>query len=187
VGVDLHQVPEVPDVDAQDGNTRPAHQRHRAQHRAVAAHAEGEVEPLGEAITPERPLVESCPRCILRGDAWRVAAAGQPLDRLAGEAVRLGTGVVGDDGNGRHQPPTSVAWPSSARCLRAWSKNSVFPSAPRSGEVISPIMTAPAATRAEATPSMASRHSAGSRMTPFPFDAAARPTSNCGFTSTTRS
>ncbi len=71
------------------------------------------------------------------------------------------------------------------RGLRARRKNSTFPACPVRGEGMAPMMAAPAASSAPATSPRVRRWTAGSRITPFPRDASARPASNCGLTRTT--
>ena len=75
----------------------------------------------------------------------------------------------------------------SAGAVRAWTRNSTFPSAPVIGDTIAPMMAAPRPRSASTTSSSTRRHTSGSRITPRPRDASARPASNCGFTSSTRS
>ena len=62
-----------------------------------------------------------------------------------------------------------------------------MPSAPFSGDSIVPMMAAPSSVSAPLTSSSTRARTSGSRITPRPREASARPASNWGFTRSTRS
>src|SRR5581483_4982566 len=141
----------------------------RAEHRAVAAERDGDVEAGGELLAPADEVVERPGFDVLGAHAHGQAVAlqpgrGPPCQILGDRPVAVRDQPDGGDRPVRGHPPapSSRAGPGAARAssssngigaapLRQWTRNSTFPSAPRSGERIAPTTAMPAAARPVAT------------------------------------
>ena len=158
VGLDLAQVAELAHVDADHRDALLGDECHGAQHRAVAAQAEGDVEAPGERGLGRAQVGPGDEAGVLHREADLVTPLVEPGDRVAGQLGGLGPLVVEDDADGRHVVPCPFASASAIRrstsrsisgpgctAVRAWTRNSTLPSAPRSGDAIPSIMTAPTA------------------------------------------
>src|SRR5439155_8406319 len=161
--LDGREVAEPAAVHAEDRHALGRHQLDRPQDRAVATDAHGEVGTVDVIAALDQHRLVAEPR--------------EPAHHVVGEPPGLVADRMGDERDAGHQPAP----------VRAWTKTSTLPSAPVRGETMRPIIAAPAAPSAATTPSTASSRLAGSRTTPRPRDASARPTSNCGLKGTTRS
>ena len=134
-GLDLGQVAEQADVDAEDRDLVPLDQVDRPQHRAVAAEADREVDAVRELLV-RRPRAAGASRPPRRP---RASAPRGPAPAATGRLTRqLGgtrTLVVHDQRRPRSQPHGLAR--SHRRCVRpaappapavrAWTKNSTFP------------------------------------------------------------
>ena len=148
VGLDLGEVAELADVDAEDRHRRRVHEIHRVQHRAVAAERDARgrarranvvgvdrelVEPgrprrRRRARAPRRRVAEPRRGCAARARApaaGRGAAPARP--RVAVTRALLARGAP----RRRARPRSTVAGPR-----RACARNSTLPSAPRNGDGI---------------------------------------------------
>ena len=142
--LDLGEITEQPDVDTDDRHPGATEHLDGAQHRAVAAEAEGEPGRLGLALADQ---IEQLQRLgILGRHPRRVTMLGQPRRRLPGQCGGFDPLVVGHQQHIGHG-----ADPDRPR--RACTRNSRLPWAPVMGESIQPSTSQPCATSAAATSS----------------------------------
>src|SRR5581483_11693076 len=174
-GLDGGEVAELPHVDAEDGHAFLGHEVDRAQHRAVATEADGEIEPVREGVVVGGRRRQAGQAGVVLRQAHLVAVVEQPTRRCARQLRGLEPVRVHDEPDRRHQ-----------RFL-ACTRYSTLPSAPVIGEGIVPMMAAPRRSNAPVTSSSTRARTASSRITPFPLAASWRVASNCGLTSTTTS
>ena len=88
VGLDLGEVAELADVDAEDRHRRRVHEIDRVEHRAVAAERDHEVETVGESLGRDAELAEPARLGFGLGNAHLDTALGEPAGRRARELVR---------------------------------------------------------------------------------------------------
>ena len=169
VGLDLGEVAELADVDAEDRHRRRVHEVDRAQHRAVAAERDDEIEPVGEARRRRPRVVEPGRVRLGVGHAHLDAAARnqpaaaraqlvrEPRGRDAARARPLASARAHAATRARRRRRASIAAASTVAAARAaCAKNSTLPSAPRSGDVTSAATPSPCAS----SPSTTSRSTA---------------------------
>src|SRR5581483_3434633 len=173
----LGEVAELADVHAEDRGARGSDEIDGAQHRAVASEAHRQVEAVADvvvAVAGADTADTGRDRVGFR-DAHLVTVLEQPACGRPRQLVRLEALGVDDEPDDRHQG------------FLAWTKYSTLPCAPRRGDSIVPMMSAPRAASAPVTSSSVRARIESSRMTPRAFAASRRLASNCGFTSSTRS
>ena len=102
VGLDVGEVAELAEVHSDDGDLGLGHQRHRAQHGAVAAQAHHHVEAVAEPVLGDRQLGATRPLGVRRRDAHLVAQVEQPRRGLGRHLGRLEPVVVDHQRHGRH-------------------------------------------------------------------------------------
>ena len=133
--LDLGEVAEHADVDAEQRDRRAVEDAHGAQHRAVAAEADDEVgladRPLG------RQVGEPEGGGVLGHDPRRSARARPTTRRSSGRAWRRRRAAW--------WATTATAVIGGACAVRAWTRNSRLPSPPRIGESIQPTTSQPSA------------------------------------------
>ena len=188
VGLDLGEVAELADVDAEDGDAGLVDELDRAQHRAVAAEADHQVEPVGERARVDREVRE--PDAVSLGSGTRTStpcSASQSRGVPARARPRLGPLVVRDEPDAAARSPArpgprSTAAASStpvvdgARRRRAWTRNSTLPSAPLSGDTIDAADAEPVPGEPVARPrARTARCTSGSRTIPPLPDTARGP------------
>ena len=123
VGLDLGEIAEAPQVDPQERGRCAIEQMHAAQHRAVATEAEHEI---GRA------------ECAIAGEL-----GGTGLFGVRGRRPELDVVALAPPRH-RHQllADRHLGMGESGKCphegVSAWTRNSVFPSAPVIGEVVHP-------------------------------------------------
>src|SRR5439155_6721900 len=171
------EVAELSHVHTQHGDALGRDEVDGPQHRAVTAEADREVAAVGEHALVDRALVALDQPRIRGGKSHFMTAVVEPGERLGGKGCGLVPLVMQDEGHGGHYESA----------LRTCTRNSTLPSAPFSGDSIVPMMVAPRSTNAPHTSARARSRTPGSRITPRPREASARPASNWGFTSSTRS
>ena len=151
VGLDLGEVAELADVDAEDRHRRRVHEIDRVQHRAVAAERDHEIETVGEPVGRDAELARGRPPSPRRpGRApRRRARANQPRPPRASSCATPPIAVRDEPDRarrrraharrprarvGRRPASMSAGVDRRPRPRRACAKNSTLPSAPRSGD-----------------------------------------------------
>ena len=122
VRLDLGEVAEHTEVDAEERDGRAVEEPHRPKHRPVAAEAQGKIGVFGPSFGGQVVQVEC--NCVGGGHPDFVTAIGEPVGGLARQRRGDPPLVMGDDDDRGHATPLT----------RAWTRNSRLPSAPVIGE-----------------------------------------------------
>src|SRR5215207_2709686 len=180
-GLDLGEVAHLPHVHAEHGDARLVGGVDRAQHGAVAAERDHDVE-VGRVEIGAALALRDAHLDVVGAEAGR--RLGHELRGLLAIGVRHEADAADAHapGNASSRRSSSSAGPRASQRTR----NSTLPSAPFSGDAITSSTWRPASRRPSRTSCSTARCTAGSRTTP-PLPMRARPASNCGFTSSTRS
>ena len=156
VGLDLGEVAELADVHPEHGNAGFVGEVDGAEHRAVTAERDHDVEPLGEVLEVDREVREPGAVGVGTGHAHLDAVLGETVGGVLGQLDRGRPVRVRDEpdaARGHRRAPgcatasstaaSSTPSSTSTPCARQWKRNSTLPSAPRSGDTIAPTVTRP--------------------------------------------
>ncbi len=201
VGLDLGEVTELPDVHAEHGDAGFVRQVDGAEHRAVTAERDHDVEPFGELVELDREMREPGAVGVGSGHAHFDAVLGEEVGGALGELDR------GRPERMRHEPDPARGHRRAPGCATASSTDGVergvvhrarrFAGSARgtrrcrrrhaAGDTIA--STGHDSMRGEPVANLArGRLGAPRGRAPLrPRRSGLRPASNCGFTSSTRS
>src|SRR6476661_4138138 len=201
VSLRLGEEAHVPEVDAEQRHVHAAGELGASQDRAVTAEDHDEVAPLGHLLLGadvHAGAVLEVQGLRLVGLQGHVdAEVGEALDDALGDRQRLGAPRVGHEQDpARHGAPSRSMAPSMSSTAvtgapgtglgASQKRNSRLPSPPAIGLAVAPCRCRPRSATTPATSLSTSRRSCAEVTTPE-RPSRSRPTSNCGFTSTTRS
>ena len=155
VAVHRRQEADPPEVDPEDRDPAPKGRAQRAQHGAVAAEHDEEVEVA-----------------VLEGSDLDACGARGLLDPLDSGVDGVGAALRGDDPD-----PADALVQAAASASARETKNSRLPFGPRTGDSATPRTRAPHSGARATTASTTRRCTSGSRTTP-PLPTSAGPASN---------